>query len=67
MRFVAGAFDAAWRGKQRLKPPVCVLEVRDRAKPDGEPIAWLFVQRARNASVSHVRHFIWSICLRYIA
>ena len=39
------AFDAAWRGKQRLKPPVCVLEVRDRDKPDGEPIARLFVQR----------------------
>lgn len=39
------AFDVAWRGKQRLKPPVCVLEVRDRDKPDGEPIARLFVQR----------------------
>lgn len=39
------AFDDAWRGKQRIKPPVCVLEVRDRDKPDGEPIAWLFVQR----------------------
>ncbi|MCW5231690.1 GNAT family N-acetyltransferase [Verminephrobacter eiseniae] len=38
-------FDAAWRGKQRLKPSVCALEVRDRAKPDGEPIARLFVQR----------------------
>lgn len=38
-------FDAAWRGKQRIKPPVCVLEVRDRATPDGEPIARLFVQR----------------------
>ncbi|MCQ9730191.1 hypothetical protein LM497_30075 [Pseudomonas aeruginosa] len=39
------AFDDAWRGKQRIKPPVCVLEVRDRATPDGEPIAWLFVHR----------------------
>ena len=39
------AFDDAWRGKQRIKPPVCVLEVRDRDKPDGEPIARLFVHR----------------------
>ncbi|TXH44307.1 MAG: N-acetyltransferase [Burkholderiaceae bacterium] len=39
------AFDDAWRGKQRIKPPVCVLEVRDRDRPDGEPIARLFVHR----------------------
>jgi GNAT superfamily N-acetyltransferase len=39
------AFDDAWREKQRIKPRVCVLEVRDRIKPDGEPIARLFVQR----------------------
>jgi len=39
------AFDDAWRGNQRIKPPVCVLEVRDRNKPDGEPIARLFVHR----------------------
>jgi len=39
------AFDDAWRGKQRIKPPVCMLEVRDRDKPDGEPIARLFVHR----------------------
>lgn len=39
------AFDDAWRGKQRVKPPVCVLEVRDRDKPDGELIARLFVHR----------------------
>ncbi|WP_198969816.1 GNAT family N-acetyltransferase [Xylophilus sp. ASV27] len=39
------AFDDAWRGKQRIKPPVFILEVRDRRIPNGEPIAMLFVQR----------------------
>jgi len=39
------AFDATWRDKQRIKPRVCVLEVRDRLNPEGEPIARLFVQR----------------------
>lgn len=39
------AFDDAWREKQRIKPRVCVLEIRDRDKLDGEPIAWLFVER----------------------
>lgn len=39
------AFDVTWRDKQRIKPRVCVLEVRDRFKPDGEPIARIFVQR----------------------
>lgn len=42
------AFDANWREKQRIKPRICVLEVRDRLKPDGEPIARLFVQRQEN-------------------
>lgn len=39
------AFDDTWRGKQRIKPAVFVLEVRDRNTPEGEPIARLFVQR----------------------
>ena len=39
------AFDDGWRGKQRIKPSVCILEVRDRGRPGGEPIARLFVHR----------------------
>jgi hypothetical protein len=39
------SFDDTWRNKQRLKPRVCMLEVRDREKPDGVPIARLFVER----------------------
>lgn len=41
-------FDADWREKQRIKPRVCLLEVRDKEKPDGEPIARLFVERQEN-------------------
>ncbi|MEX8193857.1 hypothetical protein [Comamonas guangdongensis] len=39
------AFNDAWREKQRIKPHICILEVRDRNAPDGKPIARLFVQR----------------------
>lgn len=39
------AFDNAWREKQRIKPHICILEVRDRNAPDGKLIARLFVQR----------------------
>jgi hypothetical protein len=39
------SLDKTWRNKQRFKPRICLLEVRDREKPDGVPIAWLFVER----------------------
>ena len=39
------SFESAWRQNQRIKPRISVLEVRDRSKPDGKPIAWLFVER----------------------
>ncbi len=39
------SFDDDWRNKERIKPRICVLEIRDRDKPDGNPIAWLFVER----------------------
>lgn len=39
------SFAASWRGDQRQTPPICVLEVRDRAQADPEPIALLFVER----------------------
>lgn len=42
------AFDADWREKQRIKPRVCLLVVRDKKKPDGKAITRLFVERQEN-------------------
>lgn len=39
------SFDDEWFEGQRLKPRIQVLEIRDREKPDGEPIAKLLVER----------------------
>lgn len=39
------SFDDQWRDRQRTKPRVLVLEIRDRDKPDTPPIAWLLVER----------------------
>lgn len=39
------SFDSGWRDGARIKPRICVLEIKDRDKLDGEPIAWLFVER----------------------
>lgn len=44
-RMTLPAFDKAWREKQRIKPHICILEVRDQNAPDGKPITRLFVQR----------------------
>lgn len=35
----------SWIGEAREKPRLQVLEIRDRDKPEGEPIAWLLVER----------------------
>lgn len=39
------SFDSGWKAGQRTKPRIYVLEIRDRAKPDGDAIAWLLVER----------------------
>jgi len=39
------SFDSGWIDGARIKPRICVLEIKDRDKLDGEPIAWLFVER----------------------
>ncbi|TJZ66691.1 hypothetical protein [Chitiniphilus eburneus] len=39
------SFDSGWRDGARIKPRICILEIKDRDKLDGEPIAWLFVER----------------------
>jgi len=63
---VLPVFDAAWRGKQRLKPPVCVLEVRHRDKPEGGPIATLFVQREESYRYdADGQVYEASVCLSY--
>lgn len=39
------SFAAASRNSERIRPPIYVLEVRDRDKPDSDPIAWFFIER----------------------
>jgi len=39
------SFDRTWKNKSPIKPRIQVLEVRPREEPDGEPIAWLVVER----------------------
>ncbi len=39
------SFDAASRNHERIRPPIYVLEVRERDKLDSDPIAWFFVER----------------------
>lgn len=39
------SFEKEWVGNQRTKPRIQVLEVRDKKLPDGDPIAWLLVER----------------------
>ena len=39
------SFDSGWKDGERIKPRICVLEIRDRDKPERDPIAWLFIER----------------------
>lgn len=39
------SFDSNWKHRERIKPRICVLEIRDRVKPESDPIAWLFIER----------------------
>lgn len=39
------SFDQDWINGKRCKPRICVLEIRNREKPESEPIAWLFIER----------------------
>lgn len=39
------SFDYHWRGKQRLKPRILVLEIKDKDRPSDAAIAWLLVER----------------------
>lgn len=39
------SFDSGWQDGKRVKPRIYALEIRDRAKPDGDAIAWLIVER----------------------
>lgn len=34
-----------YRDEQRVKPRILVLEVRPRERPDGEPVAWVLIER----------------------
>lgn len=39
------SLDGKWADGKHLKPRIQVLEVRDRERPEREPIAWLLVER----------------------
>lgn len=39
------SFENEWVGKERAKPRIQALEVRDRKRPDDGPIVWLLVER----------------------
>jgi len=42
------SFDYQWRGDQRLKPRILVLEIKDKERPEAGAIAWLLVEREEN-------------------
>lgn len=44
------SFDDEWVDGQRTKPRIQVLEIRHRDKLDGEPLAWLLVERQETYS-----------------
>lgn len=39
------SFDSGWKDGKQIKPRIRVLEIRDRGKPESDPIAWLFIER----------------------
>ena len=42
------SLDYHWRGDQRLKPRILVLEIKDKERPEAGAIAWLLVEREEN-------------------
>ncbi|WP_157130029.1 hypothetical protein [Achromobacter ruhlandii] len=42
-----------WNDGAKSLPPVYVLEVRDKHKPEGLPIRWILVERTETRSVGH--------------
>jgi GNAT superfamily N-acetyltransferase len=39
------SFEGVWVNNQRTKPRIQILEIRHRDRPDGDPLAWLLVER----------------------
>ena len=58
------SLDSGWQGKQRVKPRIYMLEVRDRDKPEGAPIAWLLVERQETCRRDERDGSIWEASIR---
>lgn len=42
---VLPSFDCGWLDGKLAKPRISMLEIRDRDKPESDPILWLFIER----------------------
>jgi GNAT superfamily N-acetyltransferase len=61
------SFNNGWINNKRMKPRIQVLEIRDRGQADGEPLAWLLVEREEIYRHDPTDNSIYeaSICLHY--
>jgi GNAT superfamily N-acetyltransferase len=61
------SFNNGWINNKRVKPRIQVLEIRDRGQVDGEPLAWLLVEREETYRRDPTDNSIYeaSICLHY--
>lgn len=61
------SFEIGWKDGEPVKPRIYVLEIRDRDKPENDPIAWLFIERQETCRRDERDGSIYeaSICLSY--
>lgn len=61
------SFNNGWRDDKRVKPRIQVLEIRNRGQVDGEPLAWLLVERQETYRHDPTDNSIYeaSMCLHY--
>ncbi len=67
MALALPSFNSDWKDGKQVKPRMYVLEIRDRDKPDSDPIASLFIERQETYRRDERDGSIYeaSICLSY--
>lgn len=61
------SLDRNWKNSEYIKPKIYVLEIKDRKTPEGEPIAWLLVEREESHKIDSRDGSTYeaSMCLHY--
>lgn len=61
------SFNAATRNNERIRPPIYVLEVRNRDRLESDPIAWFFIERQETYRIDDPDNTVYeaSITLHY--